>query len=321
MRSFRNISKVTSFILVMCVLILTSACNKSSKEEKMSVVFAKNDYGFDDSIVNESGCSFTLTFYTKSKTILFDDVSKIDKAYISLNEENIDIQVDEISFDGENPLMEIDGEKIYIGKVESHIKKLSRGYFDKCNIIFYMKSGEELTYSIGDIVYQDVDSNTPSDFYVTFAEGVMFSKNEEPIINGVVLRFEVPETLTISEIDFGIPTIGLDVSNIKIFNENEYNSKFITHADENTLDKILPNAYTEKITDVISNKCNIEIPMGISYVYIPFTKKSADQPQPERLYANIKVLIDGNQYNMWATSFPFYSATYHSETEIENLFK
>lgn len=327
MKKLSKTCRILSVLFVFIFMISTTSCLKKDAEfETADVVFATKMWSFDSSILSEKNVNFAFVFYSRKNQVPFQSAEAIDQMHLSLDgrEFPCTATVNDIVFQGKEACAQIDGHPVYRGEISCSVSGLPNAYAGNALLVIKVKDGRSFEYRIGSVATQEENLASKDDFFVGIYETVIVYEGESIIKygapSGVIVSVYAPESITVTAIDFGTQSLGVDSKGIRVLSLDDYNTTFRQHADNRTLDELFPGAYDPIVNESPTNACNVELNAGQNFCYIPITRNSEMHDQVESLFVNMEFTSEGKSGRMCSYLFPFLVRFNHSEDQISRFF-
>jgi hypothetical protein len=316
--------RLTGLLIVM-VLLYTSlfACSINTHSKNVNremLAFAPQTKSMTYNPIQKNE-ELSLTFYCDSKCFIHEE-SEIKAVRIVNKNTVISAKIKSIEINDE-PITSISDVDIFLGSLllsfETQQVELLDAYLE-----FEYSDNEKIKRYIGDISFllqwKESAENEPE--YAIISGGVSGSaKEDQDLIHltGIILQSHADTELVVTDVDFGISTIGVDRDNIRVFSDNEYNSQIAPAITDHKLDTIIPNAYDIPVGE-IATECMFNVPKGETWIYLPF--KIKDKSAPPIFLIPVKLIYksEGKEYETIISEVTLFTQFFHENTEIEQFF-
>ncbi|MDR0596696.1 MAG: hypothetical protein LBG50_04070 [Clostridiales Family XIII bacterium] len=314
---------VIAVLILIIAALLFQGCARDGAENDV-IAFAPTtcslEYKAGDSL--EKG-ALELTFYCGSNCFIKDS-SKIESVELVNDSYTVPAKVDKIDI-SEVPVAQIDGRDIFLGTLGIGFDRTNHELLD-AGILITRTDGTQIERYIGDYSFA-VNNRAVGERDALFAmvsKGVIGSEPDEANrdrlkMTGLIIQAEAETKLKITDIDFGISTVGINPKEIRVFDADTYNSQIKPRLDEGKLGEVIENAYNIQ-TGEAASACDIDIPSGEQWIYVPFEVKSESAPPIFQTAVNLTYEAGGKSMSYAIPATHLFGQAFHDEDEILGFF-
>ncbi|MBR5718181.1 MAG: hypothetical protein IKX16_04110 [Clostridia bacterium] len=310
-------------ILVCIISTIIIACITSCNRGKINIdsnnthnFFIQRSYWLDnDSLL-------PLTFYYTSRSFISSS-DEIEECCIGNGSGlNFDCSVCNFSI-SETPIYMVDKTEYYKGNLVVQPKGLNASIGDTV-LTVKTKEGVSESFHIGNIAYEAVDetANTKAQEFIEYAliNPAMCFEDGRPRTPAFAVEMNVLKDITVTRFASASDKFGFDLKNAKVYSYDEYMTTVSEPLENMELDKIIPDIYDRKVSNINEVAGDIDLKAGVYYVIVPLVQFEPTIPEP--IFSGIDICFnaDGGNYMLHVSCNPLFAENFHVQGEVLELF-
>ena len=310
-------------ILGLFISVVGCATDRTDKVDDSYLVSVPYSYSFDKTTLDSRSGDLMIPFFSYNNTP--DIVNRtIKRAYIQDESgEYLNVSVTQIEMI-EAPLTRIKNRSVYGGNVQVDIE-FQNATLLYAELILEYEDGPSDRLPVGSIAVADIEGDYDEAIlrHVRYAF-IHSAPNDNDVsglaVNSIILEIDAFREVRIKSVDFGVPGLGIKDTGIQAYHGADINrvSKLV---NDMKLDQEIPDAYNRRIENNANTSCELDLPVGRSYIVCPLTYQNENQPVIKKVFAKIIFETEDGDYAYPIASFPLYSIFRYYPEQIEELFK
>ncbi len=258
--------KMISLLLVLLLALSAAGCASSASATTASTESATRFDRYNQSYFC-GDITFDRTFYTTGNDAELWSTDNIVSCYLQIGTNTVPVTVDSVSF----------SEKVLYNTYRCGYLVLTGTLVESSGaatlIVLFAGEEESRSYDLGQMSVIDA-SDTEYTAISSFACGGIVAINDDDRIEnyGIIMHCYVEEEITITQVGFGLESIGVDASRCQVYTPEEYGDTIMDAIDNNTLDEYVENAYQIHTVDSVDITAEITLEPGEYYLYLPMVE-------------------------------------------------